>query len=167
MYNKREVKKRKNMKKKIFEYLILAQSSLVVVGSLYYEYFGDPIKNGGRGDFFPSGGGYNPCYYCWFGRILMYPILILVIVALIRKDKNYPYYILPFSFLAFLLEIYHYILQMIPNSVITPCSSVGISCSTPYVQYFGFITIPFLGILAMAFITILCVLQIRKNKNNS
>lgn len=103
-----------------------------------------------------------PCILCWYQRICMYPLVIILAVGISKKDKNLPLYVLPFSVTGFFIALYHYLLQknVIPESA-APCIQ-GISCTTKYIELFGFITIPFLSLVAFLLITI-CMLLYRKS----
>jgi len=96
---------------------------------------------------------YPPCILCWYQRIAMYPLVALIAVGIIKKDKNLPYYVLPLSSIGGLLAVYHNLLyyQIIPESA-APCLT-GISCTTKFIEWFGIITIPFLSLAAFIFIT--------------
>lgn len=97
--------------------------------------------------------GWAPCVLCWYQRILMYPLVFILPVGILKKDKNLPFYVLPLSILGGLIALYQYLLQVgiIPKST-TPCT-FGISCTVKYVDLFGFITLPLLSFLGFAFIT--------------
>ncbi|MBI2033229.1 MAG: disulfide bond formation protein B [Candidatus Levybacteria bacterium] len=105
-----------------------------------------------------------PCTLCWYQRIFMYPIAILLPIAILRKDKHTSVYILPLSVIGGLIAMYHELLQIgiIPEAV-APCSA-GISCTTKYINLFGFLSIPLLSLLTFAIIT-LCMLLFQRRKN--
>lgn len=139
---------------------VFLQSLLAMMGSLYYSNYGDPIKNIFEyGEFFPWGEGLEPCQLCWWARILMYPIVALSLVALWRRDKNIFYYVLPLSVLGTILEIYHYMLQKFPIDTSFGCTAAN-PCSALKVDYFGFITIPFLCLVAFVVIDVLLISMI-------
>lgn len=102
-----------------------------------------------------------PCILCWYQRIFLYPMVIILAVGISRKDKNVPHYILPMSIAGTIIAFYHYLLQLgiIPESL-APCAA-GISCTTKTIEYLGFITIPFLSLVAFAIITI-CMMIAKK-----
>lgn len=83
----------------------------------------------------------------------MYPIVVLIAVAVLKKDRGVDKYVLPLSIIGFLFAVYHNLLYVgiIPESL-APCVT-GVSCTTKYVEYFGFITIPFLS--AVSFVVII------------
>jgi disulfide bond formation protein DsbB len=107
-----------------------------------------------------------PCVLCWYQRILMYPLAILIPIGILKKDSNLPLYVLALSVPGTLVAIYHALLQygVIPDSL-GPCQA-GISCTTQQILWLGFITIPLLSALAFALISIL-MLRIRSLQRNA
>lgn len=131
--------------------LIFLQALAAVAGSLYFSTYGDPLANIAVGSLFPADAGFPPCILCWWARILMYPILVISGVGLLKEDKNFVQYVLPLSFAGILLEIYHYSLQKLPIVNIQPCTLHN-PCEAMSVNYLGFITIPFLCLVAFVVI---------------
>lgn len=126
------------MIKKGLLYLAWGQSLIAMLGSLYFsEVMGLP-----------------PCVLCWYQRILTYPLVVIIAIGILRKDKGIYMYVLPFSILGFFVALYHNLLyyQLLPESV-KPCI-VGISCTTKLIEWFGFITIPLLSLAAFTVITV-------------
>lgn len=132
-------------------------------GSLYFSNYGDPVANLANGNMFPFGGGLPPCLLCWWARIFMYPIVFISGVGLTTNDRTVSKYILPLSILGTLLTGYHYALQKFYVVDLFKCSSF-VPCSEIQVDYFGFITIPLLGFIAFAAITILAILLRQSSK---
>lgn len=104
-----------------------------------------------------------PCILCWYQRILMYPLTLIIAVGILRKDKGLPFYVLPLSILGTGVAFYQYLLQrgILPNSI-APCT-LNVPCTIKYVEYFGFVTIPFLSLLAFVIITFCMILILKKN----
>lgn len=111
--------------------------------------------------------GLPPCILCWFQRIFMYPLVIILAVGIIRKDKNVVSYALPLSFIGWLISIYHNLLyyKILPESV-APCVN-GVSCTSRTIELLGFVTIPLLAFLGFTFITAALIYYFHINKNNS
>lgn len=102
-----------------------------------------------------------PCTLCWYQRILMYPLVILLGIASYRQDQGVIRYALPMTVLGMLFAGYHYMLEKIPGFAgPNPCR-VGIPCDFEWINWLGFITIPFLSLLAFTLITVILLLKSR------
>ena len=97
---------------------------------------------------------YAPCSLCWYGRVLMYPLVVIIGVGILRRETHWLFYAAPLAVAGWLLALYHTLLQwgIIPE-VIKPCV-VNVPCTTKYINLFGFITIPFLEWLAFSLIAV-------------
>lgn len=93
----------------------------------------------------------------------MYPLILILAVGILRKDKYMYQYVLPMSVLGWGVALYHILLQkgILPEAV-APCV-LGASCKTAYAGYFGFITIPVMSFTAFSVITI-CMWLYKKAK---
>lgn len=98
---------------------------------------------------------FPPCELCWYQRIFMYPLVVILAIGIWKKDKNLPYFILPLSITGLIISAYHNLLYygIIPESI-APCT-LGISCTTKQIEWFGFITIPMLSLLSFLTISFL------------
>lgn len=105
-----------------------------------------------------------PCKLCWFQRICMYPLVFIIGVSLIVKDKKVPYYILPLSTIGWVIAFYHVLLynKILPEAV--GFCEAGISCTTKYVSYFGFLSIPMMSLIAFTLITSFSIYYYKLNK---
>ncbi|MFC0237351.1 disulfide oxidoreductase [Fictibacillus phosphorivorans] len=105
-----------------------------------------------------------PCNFCWYQRILMYPLVILLGVAFYQQDHKVTRYVLPLSILGIIVSGYHYALQKIPALKAFEVCTSGVPCSGQYINWLGFITIPLLAFVGFTIITI-CMLWMRKQSN--
>lgn len=106
-----------------------------------------------------------PCTLCWYQRIFMFPLPILLFLGLFPFDGKVIRYTLPLAIGGWAIAVYHMLVHsgIIPESV-SPCSQ-GVSCSTKYLDLLGFISIPLLSLLAFSTtITILVVLRRRLSR---
>ena len=113
--------------------------------------------------YFSDGIGLTPCLLCWYQRIFMFPLPILILVGILRRDINLPRYILPMSVLGGLIGLFQWLLQMkvIPSGL-APCVN-GISCESIDWSILGFVTIPFLSLLAFIGISVSMYLALRRS----
>lgn len=108
--------------------------------------------------FFSERMGFIPCTLCWYQRIIMYPIVLFLGIAFYRNDREIYKYILPLSVSGVFISSYHYALQKLPSMhEFSTCTS-GVPCSGQYINWFGFVTIPFLALIAFIFITIMMLM---------
>ena len=96
--------------------------------------------------------GYTPCLLCWYQRICMFPLVLVLAAGLFPFDPKVVRYALPLAIAGWLLAAYHLALVagLIPKSI-QPCRQ-GVPCSDLQVVWFGFINIPLLSVLAFSII---------------
>ncbi len=106
-----------------------------------------------------------PCVLCWYQRIFMYPLVLIIGIGIVKKDKNMPLYTLVLSGVGGVIALFHYLLQMkvIPDNL-APCVQ-GISCTSRYIEYFGFVTIPFMSLVAFVIIVVSMAVVWKEGKN--
>lgn len=98
-----------------------------------------------------------PCQLCWIQRIFMYPLTILLGIAAFTNDVRMRLYILPLTLIGGAISLYHYLVQKVPGFAdIKPCVQ-GVPCNIQYINWFGFVTIPFLALSAFTLINILLI----------
>ena len=107
--------------------------------------------------FFSEVMDYEPCKLCWFQRIFMYPLFIFTTLALIKKESIPKIYILVMSGVGMLISGYHYLIQKAPFFRESNAFCGKTPCNAEYINMFGFITIPFLALIAFTTILILNV----------
>ncbi|MCJ8007661.1 disulfide oxidoreductase [Lederbergia wuyishanensis] len=109
---------------------------------------------------------YIPCELCWIQRIFMYPLTIILGIAAFYNDINIKRYILPVSLIGGTISLYHYLVQKVPGfESIKPCVQ-GVPCNVQYINWFGFITIPFLALIAFTLISIFMILMFRHERSH-
>lgn len=98
-----------------------------------------------------------PCVLCWYQRAMMYPLVLIIGIGILRTEKKLYQYVLPVAGIGWVIAAYHSLLQwkIIPDAL-APCVE-GISCTTVQINYLGFITIPFMSLVAFTVI-IACML---------
>lgn len=99
-----------------------------------------------------------PCVLCWYQRIAMYPLVLIIGTGIITKDDRWKVYALPLALAGLALAVYHNLIYygVIPESL-TPCTQ-GVSCSEKQIEWFGFVTIPLMGLAAFASISALILM---------
>lgn len=135
-------------KKVWFLYFAWLVSVTATMGSLYFS----EIR------------GFIPCDLCWFQRIFMYPLVLILGIGTFQGDISVKKFVLPLSILGGTISFFHYLEQKVPGfGGIRPCVS-GIPCSSEYINWFGFITIPFLALIAFTLISVSMIVLYSKKK---
>lgn len=113
--------------------------------------------------FFSEVMGLVPCRFCWFQRILMYPLVIVGAVALLRDDRRAGLYVLPLSLAGIAVAGYHVLLQWGFFTESTACANSGPPCSAIDWIAYGFITIPSLSLTAFLMISLAASASLRQD----
>lgn len=131
-------------------YLAWAVALMAMLGSLYFS----EIMH------------LPPCVLCWYQRICMYPLIVILAIGILKKDAKVYLYALPFSLIGVVIGVYHNLLyyQILPESI-APCTQ-GISCTTKLIEWFGFVTIPLLSLAAFIVISI-CLFIFKKSQQKN
>ena len=93
---------------------------------------------------------FPPCIMCWYQRICMYPLVVLFLMALFPLDTHIIKYALALVSIGLFFAIYQNLLyyKILPEAA-QPCSQ-GVSCTSDYINWFGFITIQLLSLIAFS-----------------
>ena len=99
-----------------------------------------------------------PCVLCWYQRIFMFPLVLLLPVGLFPFDPKIVRYALPLSAVGWSIAFFHVLLTygLIPESI-RPCTQ-GVPCALNQIEWFGFVSIPLLSLVAFSVINALLLL---------
>lgn len=142
--NKNNIKQRETLL-----FVAWAASVIAMFGSLYFS----EVQK------------FEPCELCWYQRILMYPMVIILGIAVIKKDERITFYTMFLSAIGALISLYHYSIQKVAFMADNAVSCGRIPCTGQYINWLGFVTIPFLALTAFVIIFICSMLiwkQIRR-----
>jgi disulfide bond formation protein DsbB len=106
---------------------------------------------------------FPPCRLCWFQRIAMYPLSIILLVGAIRREALVKYYALPLALGGLAISIYHNVIQFYPSLEGGSCDPTN-PCSARFVELFGFIDIPFMAGAGFIVIAVLLALYTKANE---
>jgi disulfide bond formation protein DsbB len=117
--------------------LAWAVAAVCMVGSLYFSEVAHFV----------------PCRLCWYQRIAMYPLVLLLGIAAARRDVAIRLYAIPLAAIGAAVSIYHVQLERFPEQA-TFCS-LEAPCNIPPVQQFGFVTLAVMALCGFAAIVAL------------
>ena len=101
--------------------------------------------------------GFAPCVLCWYQRIFMYPLVVILGVALWRDRSDVALYSLPLAVIGGVVAAYHVALQWMPAAVpkVIDCALGGVDCTVAYSVYFGYVSIPVMSLTSFVLIGLL------------
>lgn len=105
-------------------------ATTATLGSLYYS----EIAN------------FTPCKLCWYQRIAMYPLSVILGIAAWRRDLQVRRYLLPLAGIGILISTYHYLLERFPSLESSASCDPTNPCTLVWVWEFHFISIPFMAL---------------------
>ena len=100
---------------------------------------------------------FDPCRLCWYQRIAMYPLAVILGIAAVRRDTGIRVYGMALAAIGAVIASYHVALEWIP-ALDTGACGLGPSCSVVWFRTFGFISLPTLALIA--FLSILALLAL-------
>lgn len=107
------------------------------------------------------------CVLCWYQRIALYPLVIMLPLALFPFDVKVIRFISPLIILGWLSALFHVfvVAGIIPESA-QPCVQ-GIPCSEIHFTLFGFLNIPVMSLLTFSLIGLLLFLSQKQYARNN
>jgi disulfide bond formation protein DsbB len=115
---------------------------IAMVGSLYYSQVA----------------GFLPCEYCWYQRIAMYPIVVILGIALLKKDHGIRPYVYGLAIPGGLISTYHYLVERFPDLQVGECN-LCIPCSVAWFMKFDLVSIAFMAFVCFAVIVTVLALD--------
>ena len=122
--------------------LAWVMAAIAMAGSLYYS----------------EVAGFVPCEYCWYQRIAMYPLVVILGLAILRRDHGIRRYALPLAVIGGMISMYHYGVERFPDIQIGECSA-QIPCSLVWVWKFDLVSIAFMAFVCFAVIVTVLLLD--------
>ena len=100
--------------------------------------------------FYSEVANFIPCRLCWFQRIAMYPLAVILFAAALRRDvRGAVLYAIWFPIVGALIAAWHIYIQINPEAESAVCKT-GASCAAKWVNEFGYVTIPVLSLTAFS-----------------
>lgn len=124
-----------------------AIAAVATVGSLYFS----EVAN------------YVPCRLCWFQRIAMYPIAVVALVGLIRRDAAARWYLLPLAVVGGAVSAYHSMIELGWLADSESCALAGPSCADVWFRTFGFMTLALMALAGFVSIIVLNTMSFGSN----
>ncbi len=108
--------------------------------------------------YFSEVANFNPCRFCWFQRIAMYPLAVVLLVGALRKDTNVRWYAAPLAIIGVAISGWHSLIEWRPSLDSGQCEFQGPSCTFIWFREFG---LSLANMALVGFLTILILLLVR------
>jgi disulfide bond formation protein DsbB len=125
-------------------------SIVTTLGSLYYS----------------EHAGFVPCELCWYQRILMYPLVIVLGVGWLRRDRLAWITALPFVVIGAPISLYHWLVERVPSFAESSSCSIVAPCTAPYFEKLGFVTLAWMALSSFLLIGVLLVVAALAGRQN-
>ena len=124
-------------------WLAFSIAAVATLGSLYYS----EVEN------------FTPCLLCWYQRIAMYPLAVILGIAAVRGDYGIKHYAIPIAAIGAAIATYHYQLEVFPDQGSGVCD-VAVPCTVRWFEVFGFVSLAFMALTG--FLAIIALLSISR-----
>ena len=114
------------------------------LGSLYYQYV---VR-------------LEPCMQCWLQRIAIFPLAIILGVAVVKDDDSVVPYVWGLNVYGVLMSVWHMLVEFGVLAEASTCAASGPPCAIPYFKAFGFVTLAWMA-LATSLAVAACMLIVR------
>lgn len=129
--------------------LAAAVATTAMVGSLWYS----------------EVAGFVPCTLCWYQRIPMYALAVILTVAAVRRDDAVRPYARVLAGIGLVISLWHIGVQRFPSLSSTASCSADAPCTATWVDVFGILTIPTMA--ACGFLAVLVLTSVRRPSDDS
>jgi disulfide bond formation protein DsbB len=107
--------------------------------------------------YFSEVADFVPCTLCWYQRIAMYPLVVILALAAVRRDRDVWRYVVPLAGIGAAISTYHYVVEWFPEADSGVCKST-IPCTFVWFRELGFISLPLMALCGFALILTLVTL---------
>jgi disulfide bond formation protein DsbB len=99
-----------------------------------------------------EGAHFLPCKLCWYQRIGMYSLAIVLVIAAVRRDWGIRPYALALAVLGPLVSAYHYLIERFPSLERGSSCDPTNPCTFVWFFHLHYISIPFMALSAFVLV---------------
>jgi disulfide bond formation protein DsbB len=108
-----------------------------------------------------------PCELCWYQRILMYPLVVILGVGWFRRDRAVWMTALPFLVIGPVVSLYHWLVERVPSFAEGTSCSIDAPCSAPYFEKLGFVTLAWMALSSFLLIGSLLAFYVTASRRDA
>jgi disulfide bond formation protein DsbB len=106
-----------------------------------------------------EGANFPPCRLCWYQRIAMYPLTVILGIAALRRDHGARWYAIPLAVAGGLVSTWHILIERYPSLESSTSCDPANPCAIKWVERLGFVTIPTMALAGFALIVTVLLLD--------
>jgi len=95
-----------------------------------------------------------PCTLCWYQRIALYPLVPILFVGALTRDRQVWRYAVPLAVIGGGVSTYHYLVEWFPDLDAGACSTT-VPCTLVWFRRFGFMSLPYMALSSAVLIGVL------------
>jgi len=107
-----------------------------------------------------EGAHLTPCTMCWYQRIAMYSLAVILLVAVVRRDWHVRPFAGTLAALGPVVSVYHYLEQRFPSLEGGTSCDPNNPCTQTLVWKYHYVSIPFMAL--SAFLLVLTILALAR-----
>jgi disulfide bond formation protein DsbB len=107
-----------------------------------------------------------PCRLCWYQRIAMYPLTIILGSAVVRGRRDVHWYVIPVAAVGAVISSYHVLLERFPRLESSICE-VSNPCTLIWTRRFGYQTIPTMALTAFLLIIVALFVGVASDRRDA
>lgn len=104
-------------------------------------------------------GPYDPCRWCWYQRVAMYPISLILLIGWAKSDRNARRYAVPLALVGLVISTWHYLIQRFPDLAAEGSCDAMNPCTLTLTWQFNFVSIPYMAGSVFALVATLLILN--------
>jgi len=102
--------------------------------------------------------GQEPCNLCWYQRIAMFPLVLILGLACLNNDLSIRRYALPLAIAGGAVALWHTLLYVgLISEAIVPCSVNGPFCTDANMTILGVIPLPMISLASFIVIALMLI----------
>lgn len=98
--------------------------------------------------------GFTPCKLCWYQRIAVFPLPLLLGGMLLRRDLRAARYLLPVTLMGSGVSVWHWLVERVPSLSGKTSCAVDVPCSVPWFTELGFVTLAWMALSTLTFVSV-------------
>lgn len=107
--------------------------------------------------------GVSPCSLCWYQRMALFPLVVILGIAVYRGDRKVVPYVLPLVVIGGSIGIFQVLQRYFSFLHIPGICNLGVQCSNSWIQVFGFLDFPWVSSIGFILLFVLLILSMRSS----